>query len=120
VDRIDRNEPSHLRIIVAVPNVTNPRDEPGISFIEPLAHEMADGVKQGAGGFSDAGTVVRMSAQDRRHSQRLAAGSGLSGGGFGFDQADQAEGSFSPSGGVDSSASAVLSLEPWVDEAVGS
>jgi len=40
--------------------------------------------------------MVRMLAQDCRHSQRLGAGPGSPGGGFGFDLVDQVEGPCSP------------------------
>ncbi len=71
-------------------------DEQRISFVELLAHEMADGMKQGRGRFPQTrGTMVWMLAQGRRHSQGLAADPGSPGGGFGFDLADQAEGSCS-------------------------
>jgi len=43
--------------------------------------------------------MVWMPAQDRRDSQRLAAGPGPPGGGFGFDLADQAECPCSPGTG---------------------
>jgi hypothetical protein len=61
-------------------------DEPGIAFVELSADGLAERMEQGRGRFLQTrGAMVRVLSQDRRDSERFAAGGGPPGGSFGFD-----------------------------------